>query len=262
MEISDADDRVTGRTTAVGLLFLLHREGNNGLRQLQFNINLSMSTSMEVTNLSSIAIKQLIARYEMELDKLNFQRSKTEQTIKELRSSLSSAEKREAREMKASLNGGKASRSKQQDSPSVSDVGGEPDSPATGQAEKPARAKRGRKKGSTSRAASGSKRSKKAKGRSGGYRLSEYDEMIFAALNDKSQVLITSDLQDYIESEMKGQGKNVSEEEIRLKISRSLQKLVNRRKEITKVSYEGRGFAYALPEWVNKDGEVKRKFRR
>jgi hypothetical protein len=38
-----------------------------------------------------------------------------------------------------------------------------------------------------------------------------------------------------------------------------LQKLANRREDIKKVPYEGRGMAYALPEWLNGQGVIKKK---
>ncbi len=134
--------------------------------------------------------------------------------------------------------------------------------------EKPRR--RGRPKGTTTKAKTKTTgrgkakpgRKKAAKDRSSGYRLSKYDELILQALDDRNKVMITNELQDFVEEQIRNEGQPVDPEEVRLRISRSLQKLVNRRKDLIKVPYEGRGFAYGRQNWFNKEGELKSKYGR
>lgn len=94
-----------------------------------------------------------------------------------------------------------------------------------------------------------------------GYRLSTIDNMIIEALTQRGKVMINSELLDYVENKADEIGEQLSADEIKLRISRSLQKLVNRRGDLVKVPYEGRGFAYALPKWLDGDN-VKNKFQR
>ena len=100
---------------------------------------------------------------------------------------------------------------------------------------------------------------KEPKERASGYRLSEYDELVFQALRDTDHALINSQIVAFIEQQKAAQGENPGEEEIQTMVVRSLQKLANRRDDIKKVPYEGRGMAYALPEWLNAQGVIKKK---
>ena len=102
----------------------------------------------------------------------------------------------------------------------------------------------------------------KTAGRAGGYRLSEYDQYIFDALHASGKSMINSDFLAYIENTKASQGQTVDAEEISTMVTRSLQKLANRRDDIAKVPYEGRGMAYALPEWLNPQKELKAKHKR
>jgi len=45
-------------------------------------------------------------------------------------------------------------------------------------------------------------------------------------------------------------GEAITEEGAAKMVARFLQKLANRHKTFVKVPYEGRGYAYALPEWM------------
>lgn len=276
---------------------------------------------MAIENMSSLAIKDLIARYEMELSKLAFQTAKTEQTVSELREALREVARQEEESRRAYLSGDAAGsngssgdatldmgmdmpasglQEAESSSPEAESTAGSeaaaddseseseapqkrgrrprlkatPPKPAGEQRperssdEAPKKSKRGRKstKGgkkakATAEAANGGGKGNKGD-RSRGYRLSDTDEMIFKALEDTGKVLITNEIQDYLENAFREQGDEKSSEEVRLLISRSLQKLANRRNDLIKVPYEGRGYAYARPEWVNKDGELKRKYNR
>lgn len=95
----------------------------------------------------------------------------------------------------------------------------------------------------------------------GGYKLSEFDEMIMEALRAKNHVLINADFIEYITDKLTAAGKPEEHDEIKKKVSRSLHKLTAKRNDLTQVEHSGRGLAYAFPEWV-KNGRTKPQFRR
>lgn len=95
----------------------------------------------------------------------------------------------------------------------------------------------------------------------GGYKLSEFDEMIMEALRAKNHVLINADFIEYITDKLIAAGKPEEHDEIKKKVSRSLHKLTAKRNDLTQVEHSGRGLAYAYPEWV-KNGRTKPQFRR
>lgn len=237
---------------------------------------------MAGSNLSSGAIRELIIRYEMELSKLEFQQENTRKTIDSLKKDLKNSLNRETRDRKARLQDSESTAAEPAPAPKASKQKAKPASakdngeqaaeakPAT--TIKSATTRKRTRKATTTKSSSKPaprKRAKptastkqKPKGRDKGYRLSEIDQIIFEALDSKGKVLITNELQDYAEEKIRESGKPVDSDDVRLKISRSLQKLANRRHDLVKVPFEGRGFAYAIPRWLNKDGEVKAKFNR
>ena len=48
--------------------------------------------------------------------------------------------------------------------------------------------------------------------------------------------------------------------QIKTKLNASLHKLANKKALLAKVEHSGRGFAYALQEWVSKSGELPKKY--
>ena len=100
---------------------------------------------------------------------------------------------------------------------------------------------------------------KSKKDRASGYRLSEYDLLVFKALEETGSAMLTAEITDFI---VAAQGKGADAAKAQVMVVRSLQKLANRRNDIRKVSYDGRGRAYALPKWVNGKGDLKRKHAR
>ena len=61
---------------------------------------------------------------------------------------------------------------------------------------------------------------------------------------------------------MKDSGKSVNDAEVKNKVTRSLQKLANRRNDLKKVAFPGKGHAYALPEWLSEKGKLGTAFKR
>ena len=59
------------------------------------------------------------------------------------------------------------------------------------------------------------------------------------------------------------EGKSFDEALVKNKLNRSLHKMTNKRKDLIKTKFEGKGFAYALPGWVNTTSkDLKKKYKR
>lgn len=210
--------------------------------------------------LGSSEIKQLLATYESKQKQLLFELSQTKSTLRDLRAVLPAIEQAETAQMEALT--------------SVENAASNIEIPTVTAAPAKAKGKRGRKPGSTKKAlaakaekgtaakAEKAPRKKTKKNRATGYRLSEYDELVYKALETTSHAMINSEIVDFIEADKKAQGDNTDADTIQTMVVRSLQKLANRREDIKKVAYEGRGMAYALPAWVNNKGVIKRKYAR
>ncbi len=196
--------------------------------------------------LASSDIKQLLATYESKQRQLKFELEQTNRMIRNFKSALPNLEAAEAAQI-ASI----------AEAAAIIEEVAIPEAVA-------APKKRGRKPGRPAKAAS-SKAPVKAtaksskKDRSSGYRLSEYDLLVFKALEETGSAMLTAEITDFIVAQ---QGANGDANKAQTMVVRSLQKLANRRDDIRKVSYEGRGRAYALPNWVNGKGNLKRKYAR
>jgi hypothetical protein len=95
-----------------------------------------------------------------------------------------------------------------------------------------------------------------------GYKLSDWDNYVIQSIEKGGKVLITSEIIDQVKSKLNASGKSSSDAEIKNKVTRSLQKLVNRRGDLAKVSFQGKGFAYALPKWVVAKGKAAPEYSR
>lgn len=95
-----------------------------------------------------------------------------------------------------------------------------------------------------------------------GYKLSDWDSYVIQSIENRGKVLITSEIIDQVKSKLIAAGKNSSDSEIKNKVTRSLQKLVNRRGDLAKVNFKGKGFAYALPNWMVSKGKIAPEYNR
>lgn len=92
-----------------------------------------------------------------------------------------------------------------------------------------------------------------------GYRLSPIDQFVADSLKSQQKALITSDFVDLAKDNPAIKG---GEAQVKVKLNRSLHKLANKKGILVKVEYPGRGYAYALNEWVNAKGELPKKYAR
>ncbi len=216
-----------------------------------------------MAELSSNDIRHLVADYEAQARRLSFELNQVKATIKSLKGALASVVEQEKVEQAAAAEviaesrslgepkprvrtkrkrgGGRRGGVKKAKAPTIAKTTA-PDA----KKEKAAAAKADAPKASKAKAKK--KPAKKAAPRA--YRPSEYDTYLFDALKQRGKATISSEFVAYIMDAKKAVGETPSEEEVFTMVARSLQKLANRRQELIKVPYEGRGKAYALPEWM------------
>jgi hypothetical protein len=96
-----------------------------------------------------------------------------------------------------------------------------------------------------------------------GYKLSDWDNFIIGTLNKKQSVLITKDFIEASRLKSESEKSKFDEAKVKNMLNRSLHKLSNKRGDIIKTKYNGKGFAYALPKWVsNSSKTLKKKYQR
>ena len=224
---------------------------------------------MANSTMSSAAIKQLIEEYSSELKKLQFKTELTKTTIAELKNDLAEANERENAAQQAKLESvssdaapapKKRTASRKPKAASEPAAAATAETPAEPAEEAPAKAATPKRKPAAKKRST--TRKKKAKDRSAGYRPSEFDMLVMESLDTTGKVMIASEMQDYIKEKFDKDDRSMSEDKIKVMVTRSLQKLANRRDDLKKVRYDGRGWAYAQPKWVSPSGEVKKKYQR
>jgi hypothetical protein len=197
---------------------------------------------MSKTQLSSSEIQDLINRYLSELKKLEFQVDDVKITIAHLENLLESVDGRE----KSAITKVKAKK--------LSAVASKTASSSV------VKGKRGRPRKIKTEIKVSQKPSKKETKK--GYKLSSWDKYTLESIDQAGKALITQEIIDFVKNKTIQASLNSSDEEVKNKVTRSLQKLANRRNDIAKIAYKGKGFAYALPEWLNAKGKLDNKFKR
>lgn len=237
---------------------------------------------MDFQHLSPLELRDLINKYTSELRVLQFQAVKTKGMIEELQGYLAKTEDvlslelpevpaAPTRKKAAKQEGGKKatpSKTRRGRPPGTKNKSTEKktDSASAGKA-KTKRKKPGRPPGSKNKTtakkekASKPKESKKTKAPSKkdtpGYRLSEWDTFILNNLESGQKVLTTSDL---TEIGVTDPSVKMGAAQIKTRLNASLHKLANKKGLLAKVEHSGRGFAYALQEWVSESGELPSKY--
>ena len=90
-----------------------------------------------------------------------------------------------------------------------------------------------------------------------GYRLSEWDQFVLNSLEDKQKALTTS---EFTEIGVANPSIKSGAAQIKTKLNRSLHKLANKKGVLVKVEHSGRGFAYALQDWLDSKGQLPKKY--
>ena len=102
---------------------------------------------------------------------------------------------------------------------------------------------------------------RKSAPKAAGYKLSSWDELVIESIKKSKKALRTKEITELV---LKGATKSGLSDNADLasnKVIRSLQKLANRRNDLTKVNFPGKGFIYAMPAWVDADGKLKDSFK-
>ncbi|GAA4823247.1 hypothetical protein [Algivirga pacifica] len=95
-----------------------------------------------------------------------------------------------------------------------------------------------------------------------GYRLSEWDYLLLKTLKDENRLLLNHDFIDAAREYTESKGKKMTEEQLKGKVVRSLNKLVNKREYILKHNYKGKGYCYGLSIWFfKKSGKLKKEWK-
>lgn len=92
--------------------------------------------------------------------------------------------------------------------------------------------------------------------------LSQWDQMIYDSVAENGRIMLSRDIYFSLEKKAKEAGVFLNEEHARVKLNQCLVKMTNeKRMDLHKVNHPGRGFAYALPQWVDRDGNAMEAFQ-
>ncbi len=197
---------------------------------------------MANTNLNALQTKGLIDLYHSELKKLEFQLAKTRQTIEELEEHLKV--RQEIEEAAAIVTTPAKTRTS-----SAGKRRGRP--PKKASAKKEVAPKADDKPAKTEKSASRKTMQRQRK-------LSKWDEFVITAIQKAKRPLISAEILKASEKENAKTDK-MSDIQLKRKLNQVLHKLANKRGDLEKIPYEGKGFSYALPEWVE-NGKLKPEF--
>lgn len=207
---------------------------------------------MKVSNLTTVEVQDLINKYYSELRKLEFQVSTINGIIQDLENQMKTSDvaainNNENNEWKSNTpkkRGRKKSVFSTDESTNASLNG----NGISKKVETESRSKAGRKKG--------------RKRKTGGYKLSDFDSFIIGSLKNAGHVLVNSDFLNLAEKNNVYKQFDLDENQLKAKLNRSLFKMANRRDELIKVDYPGKGFAYALNNWADEYGNLKKRYKR
>ncbi|MBQ8760475.1 MAG: hypothetical protein IJZ06_03515 [Bacteroidales bacterium] len=93
------------------------------------------------------------------------------------------------------------------------------------------------------------------------YPLSDWDRIILDLINEAGRPQLSKDIYEKAFIKAKEMGIFLDDEKSSAKINQCLVKLTNRRSDLSKVRYGGRGYAYCLPEWIDENGVLKNEYR-
>lgn len=244
---------------------------------------------MKGQNLSMLEKQQLVDSYQSDIKKLQFQISLLKDAVTELKEGIrldrasapavesaaapaTPAKKATARKPRTTKGRGRPKKTSKAAAAPAAETADVKEAPAAKKAA-PAKATARKSAAKTTRAkkaaapkaekpATPAKRGRKPNQKLGGYRLSDWDQMIVDGIKDAGKALIKTELLDLAAKKNAAENLKMDEQAINVKISQSLHKLANRRDDLVKVAFPGRGFAYALAEWKTAKGDLPKKYLR
>lgn len=226
---------------------------------------------MEYTQLSPLEVRDLINQYQSDLRKLQFQTLRTQAIIRELEQFAAEAEEalslEEARIQELPAAGVEKPSAEAADAAPKEKAEAKPEkaeakpkkTKATTKDKKTGQPKKGKKTGRPQKKKTASQKedSQKSSKSEAGYRLSDWDQFVIDRLKEKQSAMTTS---DFASAAVKDKSIDFGEAQIKVKLNRSLHKLANKKNVLVKVEHSGRGFAYALSDWLNSKGELPKKY--
>ncbi|MEH0155716.1 hypothetical protein V6R21_16325 [Limibacter armeniacum] len=96
-----------------------------------------------------------------------------------------------------------------------------------------------------------------------GYRLSDWDIFVIQALWESNKLMVSNELLDFgmeAAKEIENDPKERTKDKVKGKITRSLNKLVNKRNYVKKHEYKGKGHSYGLANWFFKNGKIRKEW--
>ena len=94
------------------------------------------------------------------------------------------------------------------------------------------------------------------------FTLSNWDNFLIKTLGEKKLALIKSEFVDAAKHSSDLPVTSMTPEQVEIKITQALHKLSNKKGLIAKVKYYGKGYAYALKEWITRKGDLMTVYRR
>ncbi len=91
------------------------------------------------------------------------------------------------------------------------------------------------------------------------YPLSDWDKMIIEGIDTTGRALTSKTIFNQVKEKATAAGTFQSDEKTKAKINQCLVKLTKHRDDLVKVNYKGRGFAYALPSFLDARGRLKKE---
>jgi hypothetical protein len=225
---------------------------------------------MKKSNLSSLEIQDLINRYRSEIKKLNFQMAEVNATISQLEKTLKNVaeiekstliKKKKPKPALVTLSQNKTKKKRGRPAKKAATKKKKVTEKKQVIEKKTSKAKKAGRPKKTNKPVKTTKKLRKTSGKKG-YKLSLWDTLVVDSIKDSGKARITQEIIDFVSAKLKESGKPASDTEVKNKVIRSLQKLANRRNELKKVPYPGKGFAYAIPEWTDEKGKIKKEFNR
>ncbi|MBS4056073.1 MAG: hypothetical protein KGZ82_02005 [Bacteroidales bacterium] len=91
------------------------------------------------------------------------------------------------------------------------------------------------------------------------YPLSIWDTLILQSLEENGKAMLSKTIIEQVKQKATEAGIFDSEEKLKSKVNQCLVKLANKRNDIKKVNYKGKGFGYALPVWYDEKGKLTKE---
>lgn len=93
------------------------------------------------------------------------------------------------------------------------------------------------------------------------YPLSDWDRFILQTIQENGHATLSREIYASVKEKAVNAGVFTTDDKSKAKINQCLVKLTNRRNDLRKVKYKGRGFAYALPEWYDDRNRLKKEHK-